>query len=87
MKLSKKVRAEAAEGGRSDTELACRVCGAGTKLVSRTTQMLKVQGKRRLHAATVCSNLACQREAWSRHPKALEISRMLDAKAKADAKL
>ena len=79
------LRKEPEMPSRGDTRLVCRACGAGTKLVSRTQQMLKVKGKKRLHAAVECSN--CHRESWSRHPEAVRISKMLDAAAKAEAEL
>lgn len=52
--------------------------GEASLTVDGAQQMLRVEGRRRLHAHVRCT---CGHEWWSRHPRALELSREADAMA------
>lgn len=60
----------------------CRTPAAGLTF-SGAQQMLRREGRKRLHAHVRCGH--CSHEWWSVHPEALRLSREADARAKAAA--
>jgi hypothetical protein len=57
----------------------CRKCGS-TARVTRTQQMLSVDGRKRLHASCECAR--CRHEWWSRRRDVVAWSRQLDRAAR-----
>ena len=58
------------------TALPCRRRCGGHKQVTRTQQMLRVGGRKRLHVAAICDT--CGDETWVRNKLALKLARALD---------
>ena len=60
----------------------CHRCGAAAIdiEVSESQQMRQASNGKRLHADVRCSK--CKHQWWSRHPDALRLSRIMDARAK-----